>query len=116
MRPTRPEPDPIPPGWDFSQGQPLPTEFIDNSFTGWDGAARITWPKQRYSVNIEADPAIELTHVYAPGPELPFFCFEQITHMIDAFNIPAPPEKTGLRVLGPGEGTGMWVRYSAQRL
>ena len=114
--PTRAEPDPLPPGWDFSRGQQLPAEFIDNSFTGWYGHARITWPERRYAVTVEADPAIKLTHVYAPQPELPFFCFEQITHMIDAFNIPAPPERTGLRVLGPGEETGMWVRYAAERL
>ena len=114
--PTTPEPDPIPAGWDFSQGQKLPTEYIDNSFTGWDGQARIEWPDQGYAVTIKADPAIKLSHLYAPGPELPFFCFEQITHMIDAFNIPAPPERTGLRVLGPDEETSMWVRYAAERL
>jgi aldose 1-epimerase len=114
--PTRAEPDPLPASWDFSHGQQLPTEFIDNSFTGWDGQARITWPDQGYAVSVEADRSIKLTHVYAPDPDLPFFCFEQITHMIDAFNIPAPPEKTGLRVLQPGEQTEMWVRYAAERL
>jgi aldose 1-epimerase len=114
--PTRAEPDPLPAGWDFSRGQRLPDEFIDNSFTGWDGRARIEWPQAGYAVAIEADPAIRLSHLYAPGPHMPFYCFEQITHMIDAFNIPAPPEQTGLRVLGPGEETSMWTRYAASGL
>ena len=114
--PTRAEPDPLPPGWDFSRGQRLPEEFIDNSFTGWDGLARIEWPEAGYAVDISSDPAIRLTHLYAPGPHMPFFCFEQITHMIDAFNIPAPPERTGLCVLGPGDDTSMWTRYAAAPL
>jgi aldose 1-epimerase len=114
--PTSPEPDPIPPGWDFSEGQGLPADYIDNSFTGWDGRARIEWPDEGYAVAIQADPAINLCHVYAPGPEYPFFCFEQITHMIDAFNLPAPPENTGLRALRPGEETSMEVRYAAELL
>ena len=114
--PTSAEPDPLPPEWDMSQMRPLPPEFVDNSFTGWDGRARIEWPREGYACSIEADPAIKLTHLYAPGPEVPYFCFEQISHMIDAFNIPAPPERTGLRMLGPGEETSMWVRYAAQIL
>jgi aldose 1-epimerase len=114
--PTRVEPDPLPEAWDFTRGRRLPGEFVDNSFTGWDGNARIEWPSEGHAVTIEADPAITLTHIYAPRPDLPYFCFEQITHMIDAFNIPAPPEQTGLRVLAPGDETGMWVRYAAERL
>ena len=116
LLPTKVEPDPLPPAWDFSRPRQLPKEFIDNSFSGWDGKARIEWPGQQYVATIEADPAIELSHLYAPGPEVPIFCFEQITHMIDAFNQPGPPEATGLRVLAPGEETGMWARFRAEQL
>lgn len=114
--PTTAEPDPLPPAWDFSRARKLPPEFIDNSYSGWDSQARIEWPGQGYAVTIEADHAIRLSHLYAPGPEMPIFCFEQITHMIDAFNLPGPPEAKGLRVLAPNEETEMRVRYRAERL
>jgi galactose mutarotase-like enzyme len=67
----------------------LPAEFVDNSFSGWNGRARIEWPNRGYAVAIEADPAIRLTHFYSLGADCPIFCFEQITHQIDAFNLPA---------------------------
>jgi aldose 1-epimerase len=114
--PTRVEPDPLPPGWDFSEARRLPPEFVDNSFAGWDGRARIEWPEQGYFVDVEADPKIRLFHFYSLGADCPIFCFEQITHLIDAFNLPGSAQETGLRVLAPGEATEMRVRYRAGRL
>ena len=114
--PSKVEPDPLPPQWDFSAGRRLPDEFVDNSFSGWDGHARIEWPAQGYAVVIEADPGIHLAHFYSLGAGCPIFCFEQITHMIDALNLPGAPEGKGLRVLAPGEETRIWVRYTAERL
>jgi aldose 1-epimerase len=114
--PTKSQPDPLPARWDFSAERRLPEEFVDNSFAGWDGHARITWPDAGYGVSIAADPAVHLSHVYAPDPEKPFFCFEQITNIIDAFNLPGSPAGTGLRGLATEEKTAMWVRYTAERL
>jgi len=111
--PKKAEPDPLPPAWDFSEPKRLPAEFIDNSVAGWDRRARIEWPEAGYAVSVSADPSIRLAHLYAPGPDKPIFCFEAISHMIDAFNIPAPPEQTGLRILGPGEQTRMTARFAA---
>src|SRR5687767_12767910 len=48
--PTQVEPDPLPPAWDFSRARRLPRDFIDNSFAGWDGQARIEWPERSYAV------------------------------------------------------------------
>jgi aldose 1-epimerase len=114
--PTRAAPDPLPPEWDFSEMRRLPPDFIDNSFAGWDGRGRIEWPDQGYAVDVQADPGIRISHVYAPGPQFPFFCFEQVSTVIDALNLPDPPQETGLRILGPGEETSMWARYTARRL
>jgi len=114
--PTATDTKPVPPAWNFDTARTLPPDFIDNSFAGWDGRARIEWPSLLYAVAIEADPEIRLSHVYAPGPQFPFFCFEQITNMIDAFNLPGPPEATGLRILAPGDETGIWARFTAERL
>ena len=55
-------------------------------------------------------------HVYSLDADCPIFCFEQVSHVIDALNLPGTPEETGLRVLAPGEETGMSVRYAAERL
>jgi aldose 1-epimerase len=114
--PTEIEPDPLPAAWDFSPARRLPPEFVDNSFSGWDGRGRIEWPDQGYAVSIEADPAIERFHFYSLGADCPIFCFEQISHLIDAFNLPGAPAGTGLRVLAEGERTAMWVRYAAETL
>jgi aldose 1-epimerase len=114
--PTKAEPDPIPPAWNFGRARRLPPDFIDNSFAGWDGHARIEWPDRGCAVSVEADPDIKMYHVYSLGADCPIFCFEQVSHIIDALNLPAAPEETGLRVLAPGEESGMWVRYTAERL
>ena len=114
--PRQIEPEPLPAAWDFSDPRRLPTGFIDNPFSGWDGHARIAWPGQGYAVTVEADPAIRLYHVYSLGAHCPIFCFEQVTHLIDAFNLPGAPATKGLRVLASGERTEMRVRYKAELL
>lgn len=114
--PTSATPDPLPAKWDFNQGRELPPDFIDNSFAGWDDHGRIEWPDQGYAVDIEADPAIRIYHVYSLGADCPIVCFEQVSTVIDALNLPGTPEETGLRILQPGEETGMWVRYTASRI
>ncbi len=114
--PTTVIPHPIPPAWNFAGGRHLPPDFIDNSFAGWDGRARIEWPDQGYAVLVEADPAIRLYHLYSLGADCPIFCFEPVTHVIDALNLPGTPEEAGLRVLEPGEKTSLWARFKAERL
>ncbi len=116
LLPAKAAPDPLPPAWDFGSARQLPPDFIDNSFAGWDGTAHIEWPHRAYAVSVEAHPAIRLYHVYSLGADCPIFCFEQVTHVIDALNLPGAPEETGLRVLAPGEATSLWVRYTAERL
>lgn len=108
--------DPIPPAWDFSEPGALPPGFLDNSFAGWNGHARVEWPDAGYAVSVEADPAITIYHVYSLDADCPIFCFEQVTHVIDALNRSESPAETGLRMLGPGEATAMQVRYTAELL
>ncbi|MBC8067392.1 MAG: aldose 1-epimerase [Deltaproteobacteria bacterium] len=110
------EADAIPTDWNFSQPRRLPARFVDNCFTGWDGRAVVAWPSRGCQLEIAADPATLRYHVYAPGPERPIFCFEQVSHVIDALNLAASPEQSGLRVLEPGESTEMTVRYHASAI
>jgi aldose 1-epimerase len=114
--PKKAAPDPLPPQWDFGRARTLPPEFVDNSFSGWDGFGRIEWPGDRYAVTVEADPNVKIWHFYSLGAQCPIFCFEQVTTVIDAINIPGSPEEKGLRVLAPGEETRIEVRYTAERL
>jgi aldose 1-epimerase len=114
--PARPIPDPIPAGWNFSKPHPLPGDFFDNGYAGWDGRARIDWPDRGVAVEIEADANVRFYHVYSLDADCPYFCFEPVTHPNNAFGKPGTPEENGLRVLGPGEETSMRVRFTARRL
>lgn len=111
--PQSPTPAPIPEEWDFSTPHRLLDTFLDNGFAGWDGHARIAWPRRGIGVEIEADPATRFYHVYAPHPAKPFFCFEPVTHPNNALAKPGGPKANGLRVLEPGESTSLHVRFTA---
>src|SRR5688572_10054678 len=111
--PEKPVPEPIPAHWDFSRAKPLPTDFIDNGFAGWDGRARIAWPDRRAAVDIVADPGVHFYHVYSLGADCPFFCFEPVRNENNAFGKPGTPAENGLRVLAPGEETSLRVSFTA---
>jgi aldose 1-epimerase len=114
--PTTTQASPIPSDWDFARPRPLPARFVDNCFDGWDARAVVAWPKRGCQLEVTCDPGISRYHLYAPGPERPIFCFEQVSTVIDALNLAAPCEQTGLRVLAPDEQTQMSVRYRASEL
>lgn len=87
------------PAWDFSTGRILPESWINNVFEGWDGRAEIIWPERHVSLRVEATRALDRFLVYSPAGDADFFCFEPISHPVDAFNLPDMP---GLRLLAPG--------------
>ena len=47
-------------------------------------------------------------------PLKPVFCFEPVTHPIDAFNLPEPFARAGLAVLQPGESTAIEVSFAVE--
>lgn len=112
--PESPTPDSIPEGWDFERPHPLPDEFFDNGYAGWNGRARIDWPDRGLAVEIEADSGTQFFHVYSLDAECPFLCFEPVTHPNNAFGKPGTPEENGLRVLRPGETTSQRVRFTVK--
>lgn len=87
------------PDWDFRAGRPLPDRWINNVFEGWDGEAELHWPDRQLSLRVQATPVLDRFLVYSPGSEADFFCFEPISHPVDAFHLPGTP---GLRLLAPG--------------
>ena len=114
--------DPIPTGysadmpqdWNLTRGIGAHGSFIDNAFGGWNSQARITWPERGVRLNVSAQGGVNqsrqpLRHclVYRPL-DGPAFCFEPITHPIDAFHMPGRP---GLQVLAPGDSLHLEVEW-----
>ena len=52
----RPSPRRSRPSGISTSRRPLPDDFIDNGYAGWDGRARIDWTDRGVAVDIEADP------------------------------------------------------------
>ena len=92
---TRPE-------WDFSSFRLLPDRWINNGFAGWNGRAAIRWEDRALALEVEARPPLSNYLLYSPSAESPFFCFEPVSHAVDAHNLPPGPEAHGLIVLAPG--------------
>ena len=84
-----------PPDASFKQLAPLPRRLVDNCFTGWNGVAQIRWDDRGVGLQIESSPPLPYYVLYCP-PLKPVFCFEPVTHPIDAFNLPEPFARAGL--------------------
>jgi len=106
----------LPDGWDLRGGASMTRgDLIDNAYTGWDGRARIEWPERGLALQMRTLP------IQTPnGPRPPTycllyrppagnaFCFEPITHPIDAFHF---DDKPGLVTLAPGQALGLSVEW-----
>lgn len=104
----------FPPTWDPRAGMNVNGSLVDNAYTGWSGTARITWPEQQLALTLRVpewntgsarDDAFCL--LYRP-PQGPSFCFEPVTHPIDAFHVPGNP---GLRMLRTGESLQLHLEW-----
>jgi aldose 1-epimerase len=95
------------PDWDFSSFRSLPPDWINSGFVGWGGRATILWEDRALALDVEAQPPLAFYIVYSPSAEAQFFCFEPVSHAIDAHNLPPGPEEHGLVVLKPGTTLGV---------
>lgn len=109
----------FPPTWDPRAGMDVNGTLIDNAYTGWCGEARITWPEHRLQLHMRV-PEVQAHAASNPGycllyrpPAGPAFCFEPVTHPIDAFHQPGHP---GLHVLGTGESLHLHVEWRIKPL
>jgi aldose 1-epimerase len=85
-------------------------ETIDNVFTDWKGAARLTDPARPFDTGIAGDRAARFVVVYAPSGR-DFIAVEPVTHMTDAFNRAARGDTgTGTRNLAAGAGFSCTIR------
>jgi aldose 1-epimerase len=83
---------------DWRDPAPLPDEWINAGFSGWDGGATIRQPGMVVSVLAGG---CDTTIIYSPDAGSGFFCFEPVSHPVDALNLPGQPGVVGLE---PGEG------------
>lgn len=63
---------------------PLPRSWVNNAFDGWDRRARITRPKDRITISLTASRALDVFILHSPSQDADFFCFEPVSHSVDA--------------------------------
>ena len=99
----------LPPDLDFNAPRSLPDRWVNNGFEGWDGRADIYWPDRGLTLAIHASEAFERYQIFvsdtAFDPEWTrdFFCFEPMSHAVDAHNAAGGG---GLVRLEPGQSLG----------
>ncbi|HWY81684.1 MAG TPA: aldose 1-epimerase [Roseiarcus sp.] len=102
--------------WDFAAPRALPADWINNAFLGWDGRATIVWSDRELALEMEADGPLSTYIVYSPCAKADFFCFEPVTHPVDAHNLPGGPAANGLTILAPQETVSATCWFCPRRL
>jgi aldose 1-epimerase len=94
-----------------------PSSWPDqHAFRDWDGRASILWPDRKLALDIVADPPLSTYILYSPSGNADFFCFEPVTHPVDAHNLPGGPRANGLIILAPSQSMSAVCRFRARRL
>jgi aldose 1-epimerase len=101
----------LPAEWDFNALNDLPQNRLDNGFTQWDGNGLISQPDLGYELECQATGS-EYFLVFCP-PGLDFFCFEPVSHPVNAHHLPGRP---GLRLLEQGESAELSFSLSYRAL
>jgi aldose 1-epimerase len=104
----------IRPEWDFSSFRTLPSDWINSAFVGWNGGATILWEDRGLALDIEAQPPISTYILYSPSARSPFFCFEPVSHSVNAHNLPPGPEAHGLVILAPEATLAAECRFAVR--
>jgi aldose 1-epimerase len=99
------------PQWDFRTKRHLPADWINNGFAGWDGHAQTDWPSRGLSLSIVASDQLRSYLLYSPGGHSPFFCFEPVSHVVDAHNLTTGEAARDLIVLAPGDSAEVTCRF-----
>ena len=106
------------PEWDFREPKRLPGAWVNNDFRSWDGRAVIRWEDRGLSLAVDtaSDKALTTFILYSPAADADFFCFEPVTHPVDAHHRPGGPAAQGLTILAPGETLAVRCRFAPGRL
>lgn len=100
--------------WNFENGRALPRGWINNAFLDWDGRAKIDWTDRELSMDIDADAPLKTFIVYSPSADADHFCFEPVSHAVDAHNSKHSLKKSGLVELPPGDDIRARCRFAPQ--
>ncbi|WP_027165792.1 aldose 1-epimerase [Mesorhizobium sp. WSM3224] len=92
------------PAWDFDRPIPLPPDWVNNAFDGWDGRARIVQMEEGIAITLTASRELDVYILYSPSPDAGFFCFEPVSHPVDAHH------GEGLTPLDDGETMSATMR------
>lgn len=98
----------LPQELDFNQLAPLPRQWVNNGFAGWNGQARIEQPQEGYAIIMETTPPAPCYFIFVSDPAFDkgyafdFFCLEPMSHAPDDHH---RPEGGDLIALAPGEST-----------
>ena len=96
----------LPQELDFNQLAPLPRQWVNNGFAGWNGKARIEQPQEGYAIIMETTPPAPCYFIFVSDPAFDkgyafdFFCLEPMSHAPDDHH---RPEGGDLIALAPGE-------------
>ena len=93
---------------DRTNGREILEQF---AFTGWNGRATIIWEDRGLTLDLEAGSPLSTFILYSPSADARFFCFEPVSHVVDAHNLPPGPEAHGLVVLTPDETLAAECRF-----
>jgi aldose 1-epimerase len=97
------------PDWDFLSTRSLPNGLLNNGYTDWRGLTQIEQGVDYVSVHITASENLSTAIVYSPNAKADFFCFEPVSHPVDAFNLSGHP---GLMPLTPSQSMQTWMEIS----
>lgn len=83
---------------------------MDHCYSGWSGRAEIQWSDAAFRVALAVDDAIAHFMLYVPE-DRDFFCFEPVSHAINAFNFPESAENAAIAMVPGAElATRMTLR------
>jgi len=93
--------EPLPADLDFTNGARVPVG-LDTGFGGWRREALISWPSIGAALRMTADEVLDHVIIYTPlGRD--FFCFEPVSHPINAINTAAIGQENGMAEIQAGE-------------
>lgn len=86
--------------WQFKNGKPIKNAVFDTCFGGFDGTAKITYPEQKYAIEMVADEQFSHVVLYSPKGK-GFICLEPCTNASNSFNLAANGViGTGIKSIG----------------
>ena len=100
----------LPAALDFAQPSPLPRQWVNNAFAGWNGRAEIHQPQAGYRLSMQTDPPVPCYFIFVSDPSFDqgyafdFFCLEPMSHAPDDHHRPGGGQLT---TLSPRETTSL---------